>query len=210
MLLITQHLLLIATIFLLALAPTNASSIPDLQLAQDEHKGYKFTPLLMTGTIGDITLNHTGTMQEIYAQLATEHPNFNPMELDDVSESVVETRDKRSKSDWECIPVPGQNWIPARDAVIDIGIAYLKKVKALIWFDGHACSRISCSWDSAITLCNVTPNKKGLSCEYMASYAQDLRNRCTGNLVSDGRHSTNQAGGPGLGHGWIQRKRFTN
>ncbi|KAL5315608.1 hypothetical protein ACEPPN_016477 [Leptodophora sp. 'Broadleaf-Isolate-01'] len=83
---ITQHLLLIATIFLLALAltPTHASSTADLQLAQDEHKGYKFTPLHMTGTIGDIPLNHTGTIQEIYAQLATEHPDFSPMELDDV------------------------------------------------------------------------------------------------------------------------------
>ncbi|KAH6707614.1 hypothetical protein BKA61DRAFT_679014 [Leptodontidium sp. MPI-SDFR-AT-0119] len=195
MLFITQYLLFVATIFLLALTPTNASSTADLQLAQDEHKGYKFTPLHMTGTIGDSILNHTGTIQEIYAQLATEHPDFSLMELDEVSEFAVEARDKRSKSDWKCIPVPGQNWIRARDAEIDIGIAYLKKVKALCWVDGHACSRISCSWDSAITLCSVTPNKKGLSCEYMAYYAQDLRNRCTGNLVSDGRHSTNQVGG---------------
>ncbi|PVH83074.1 hypothetical protein DL98DRAFT_413502, partial [Cadophora sp. DSE1049] len=85
----------------------------------------------------------------------------------------------RSKSDWKCIPVPGQNWTPANIYVIDDGIDYLRKVKALCWVDGHACSRISCSYNSAITLCNVTPNKMGLSCTYMASYAQDLRDRCS-------------------------------
>lgn len=39
---------------------------------------------------------------------------------------------QRSKSDWKCIPVPGQSWIPARDAEIDIGIAYLKKGKLYV------------------------------------------------------------------------------
>ncbi|KAH7323766.1 hypothetical protein BKA65DRAFT_598315 [Rhexocercosporidium sp. MPI-PUGE-AT-0058] len=152
-------------------------------------------PFHMTGTIGDIVLNHTGTVQEIYTQLITENPDFKPMELDDVEEAAVEARDKGSKSDWACIPVPGQNWYPAKASEIDIGIAYLKKVKALCWVDGHACSRISCSWGSAISLCNVTPNKMGLSCEYMASYAQDLRDRCTGNLAGYGRRSKDHVGG---------------
>jgi len=48
----------------------------------------------MTGTIGDIVLNHTGTVQEIYTQLITENPDFKPMELDDVEEAAVEARDK--------------------------------------------------------------------------------------------------------------------
>ncbi|KAH9219475.1 hypothetical protein DL95DRAFT_292105 [Leptodontidium sp. 2 PMI_412] len=159
--------------------------------------------------IGDITLNHTGTIEEILAKVADENPSFKLEELDSTSTGAaggqsIASRDKvstqshhqkrtstheergvnhnpsqQTKSDLACYPFPGQpDWRAAEVRYIDDGIAYLKKVTALCWVNGHACSRISCSYKSAITLCNVTPNTMGLSCTYMTSYVQDILNRC--------------------------------
>ncbi|KAH7323765.1 hypothetical protein BKA65DRAFT_555438 [Rhexocercosporidium sp. MPI-PUGE-AT-0058] len=175
--------------------------------------GYKYKPLRMTGTIGGITLNHTGTIEEILAKVVDENPGFRVEEMDSTSITAegghgLASRDKvgtrtiyqRTKENLQRIqedqanhnppstgnqirprmfPLPGQpDWRAAEVRYINDGVAYLKKVNALCGVNGHACSRISCSYKSAITLCNVTPNHMSLSCTYMASYIQDILNRC--------------------------------
>ncbi|KAK0117755.1 hypothetical protein ONS95_012081 [Cadophora gregata] len=94
--------------------------------------------------------------------------------------SMIAAREDQTKSDLACLPVPGQSaWRAVETRYIRDGIAHLQRVTNPCWVEGHACSRISCSYKSAITLCNVTPQRKGLSCAYMASYAQDILKRCT-------------------------------
>ncbi|KAH7380835.1 hypothetical protein BKA64DRAFT_727540 [Cadophora sp. MPI-SDFR-AT-0126] len=109
---------------------------------------------------------------EVY-QFRSESAAFN-------STDVVIARDKQTKSDLACYPFSGQpTWKPVEARYIRDGISYLQKVTALCWVEGNKCSRISCSYKSAISLCNVTPVRKGLSCSNMASYAQDILNKCT-------------------------------
>lgn len=188
---LSSHILVL-TLTILSLASNAVLVTPalaeDLQVVRGQilPPGYRYEPLRMTGTIGDITLNHTGTIEEILAKVADENPGFKLVDLDSTSTSAagghsIGSRDKVStqshhqkrtstheerrvnhshsqqrKSDLACYPFPGQpDWRAAEVRYIDDGIAYLKKVTALCWVNGHACSRISCSYKSAITLCNV-------------------------------------------------------
>ncbi|KAL5315607.1 hypothetical protein ACEPPN_016476 [Leptodophora sp. 'Broadleaf-Isolate-01'] len=163
---LSSHILVL-TLTILSLASNAVLVTPalaeDLQVVRGQilPPGYRYEPLRMTGTIGDITLNHTGTIEEILAKVADENPGFKLVDLDSTSTSAagghsIGSRDKQRKSDLACYPFPGQpDWRAAEVRYIDDGIAYLKKVTALCWVNGHACSRISCSYKSAITLCNV-------------------------------------------------------
>lgn len=76
---LTTHFVLLAlTILLLATTSLSNPLTQDLQLVDGKliPAGYKYEPLSMTGTIVDITLNHTGTIQEILAQIKSENPGF--------------------------------------------------------------------------------------------------------------------------------------
>jgi hypothetical protein len=53
-----------------------------------------------------------------------------------------------------CIPVAGQDWNFASQPAIDDGISYLINLNTRINIDGTSCGRISCSYNSAIYLCN--------------------------------------------------------
>ena len=71
----------------------------DLHLIQDRMEGFEYAPLRMTGTVGHIVLNHTGTIEEITAQLAVENPDFDLDEVDDIVASEgLEKRDKLRKT----------------------------------------------------------------------------------------------------------------
>ncbi|KAG4411096.1 hypothetical protein IFR04_015768 [Cadophora malorum] len=253
--------LLAFTILFLACSSVVTGTAEDFQIAEGEvlPSGFEYTPRHMTGTIGEIALNHTGTIEEILAQVTTENPGFKVEDaltvggptintLDNLAKvistsstrnckhallqshihyllltltflllintalavpsgslhplqdeiegnritnktadfsttDVVAARYEQTKSDFYCYPFSGQpTWRPAEARYIRDGIAYLQRVTALCWVDGHKCSRISCSYKSAISLCNVTPVRKGLSCSYMTSYAQDILDRCTYNV----------------------------
>ncbi|PVH83075.1 hypothetical protein DL98DRAFT_569920 [Cadophora sp. DSE1049] len=181
-----KYLLLLAlAILLLATRSVIAGTAEDFHLVKGETlpEGFEYVPLRISGSIGDVHLNHTGTIEEILAKVADENPGF---KIEDVLTSAgpavdtLNTLDKRTKSDLACYPFSGQpTWKPVEARYIRDGISYLQKVTALCWVEGHKCSRISCSYKSAISLCNVTPVRKGLSCSYMASYAQDILNKCT-------------------------------
>ncbi|KAH7380836.1 hypothetical protein BKA64DRAFT_222054 [Cadophora sp. MPI-SDFR-AT-0126] len=181
-----SHLVALAlTVLMLASSFVVAGTAEDFHITKGEvlPQGFEYAPLRMTGTVGDVTLNHTGTIEEILAKVVDEHPEFKIEDVQTAASPIVSTLDKvdkRTKSDFVCYPFAGQpNWRPAINRWISEGIAYLQHVNALCWVDGNKCARISCSWGSAISLCNVTPNPKGLSCAYMASYAQEIKDRCT-------------------------------
>ncbi|KAH7407948.1 hypothetical protein BKA64DRAFT_706348 [Cadophora sp. MPI-SDFR-AT-0126] len=141
-------------------------------------EGYTESELHMTGTFADaIAINHTGTIEQIFAKLAVEHPNVNFTELA-LATPNVKTIEKRTKSDLNCIPVSGQNWYPAKDWAIINGIDYLQKVNALCWVGAHKCSRVSCSYNSGIHLCNNNGYERGFSCTWIASFAEDIRENC--------------------------------
>jgi hypothetical protein len=105
--------------------------------------------------------------QEVWATLKARHPEF---DLD--ATAVAERKEKRDKVCTPplsmlclltncrkalpplCIPVAGQDWNFAEAAAIDDGINYLKGLKSTLSIAGHTCSRISCSYNSAIHWCN--------------------------------------------------------
>lgn len=74
----TTLALLAATILLLAAEVVVARSSSETHLFQraEVPEGYTITPLLMTGTINGIAVNHTGTVEEVFAQLEVENPGF--------------------------------------------------------------------------------------------------------------------------------------
>ncbi|KAK0106889.1 hypothetical protein ONS95_003608 [Cadophora gregata] len=141
-------------------------------------EGYTEGDLRMTGTFADnIAINHTGTIEQIFAQLAIEHPNINFTELA-LATPNMKTIEKRTKSDLNCIPVSGQNWYPAKDWAIINGIDYLQKVTASCGVGAHKCSRVSCSYNSGIRLCNNNDYERSFSCTWIASFAEDIRENC--------------------------------
>tara|TARA_R110002060_G_scaffold57783_5_gene68000 strand:+ start:803 stop:1102 length:300 start_codon:yes stop_codon:yes gene_type:complete len=66
--------LLAFTILFLACSSVVTGTAEDFQIAEGEvlPSGFEYTPLHMTGTIGEIALNHTGTIEEILARVTTE------------------------------------------------------------------------------------------------------------------------------------------
>jgi hypothetical protein len=62
---------------------------------------------------------------------------------------------------------------------IDAGIFYLNNLHTRLGIPAKSCSRISCSYDSAIYLCNDNGQYIEPASAYIASYAQDLVNLCT-------------------------------
>lgn len=70
--------LLTLAILLLSSSSVVAGTAEDFQITKGEvlPHGFEYAPLRMTGTIGDITLNHTGTIEEILAKVRNENPGF--------------------------------------------------------------------------------------------------------------------------------------
>ena len=90
------------------------------------------------------------------------YPDFNTTEYvaqvqaTEASRTLSAPLTERSKfpGNVHCIPVPGQDWIRAQRFAIEDGITYLNGLNALCNIGGKSCVRISCSYLSAIWLCN--------------------------------------------------------
>ncbi|PMD64196.1 uncharacterized protein K444DRAFT_626073 [Hyaloscypha bicolor E] len=126
------------------------------------------------GEVNGHAFEETGTVQEVWATLKARHPEF---ELD--ATAVAERKEKRDKVlPPLCIPVAGQDWNFAEAAAIDDGINYLKGLKSTLSIAGNTCSRISCSYNSAIHWCNDNNGEVSADSGYLASFAQDLQDHC--------------------------------
>ncbi|KAH6679576.1 hypothetical protein B0J14DRAFT_558889 [Halenospora varia] len=78
---------------------------------------------------------------------------------------------------------PRLDWGRADKYAIEDGIKYLNRVaktgrKCDVGLGPGNCVRISCSYNSAIYLCNDNNYGMEPNCDYIASYAQNLLNRC--------------------------------
>ncbi|KUJ09226.1 uncharacterized protein LY89DRAFT_598214 [Mollisia scopiformis] len=78
-----------------------------------------------------------------------------------------------------CIPVPGQDWGNADAGLIQDGINYLSGLQGGCCVGPTSCVRISCSWNSAIFLCNDNGYTICPNCGYLATYASDMINDCS-------------------------------
>ncbi|KAK0119329.1 hypothetical protein ONS95_008171 [Cadophora gregata] len=179
---LSKPALLAAVMLLLAVEVVNATPTPDgisvVKRASNIPEHYEIVPLVITGSIDGVAINHTGTVQEVFAQLDAEDNNFKLSELGAHDVAEVHSRDTSYITDVNCIPVNGQNWNRANQGAIREGIAYLRRGSMACWINPHSCSRISCSWDSAIYLCNNNNYRFGHPCFQIADYAQAILDKC--------------------------------
>ncbi|PMD59977.1 uncharacterized protein K444DRAFT_663547 [Hyaloscypha bicolor E] len=183
---ITNVLFLIATLITLVLS----ASLPlDAAHSAVAFEKYQMQPATFKGEIGDHSYELNGTAETVWAQLKEIYPEIELKEHDSLG---LETRamEKRNKIlPPLCIPVSGWPWVGATPSAIQDGISYLKNLNTRINIDAHACSRISCSYSSAIFLCNDNDVTISPASPYLATYAQDL------NHLMDLCRSGKKAGG---------------
>lgn len=131
-----------------------------------------------------MTVDHEGTVQGIFAQIAADHKDF-AMPVDEIGQldpdrtlsqelrytytsfallTSCEHTDSESQSRFDCIPVAGQPWDKAQKQYIQDGIKYLNKVKGSCGAPVNKCVRVSCSWIAGIYLCNDVGLIQGMSC----------------------------------------------
>ncbi|KAG4437855.1 hypothetical protein IFR05_006657 [Cadophora sp. M221] len=148
---------------------------------------YNIVPLLVTGNINGVSINHTGTVEEIFAQLDAEDNTFKLSDLAISATSDLQTRDTAYMTDVNCIPVLGQTWNRANSGAISTGINYLRQGYTSCWVNAHSCARVSCSWDSGIYFCNNNNYNIGHPCAQIGDYAAAIYDRCKyqKNSVSD-------------------------
>lgn len=87
--------LLAAAIFLLAAKVVMALPSSGIGIIEgvEVPKGYTIAPLHLTGIINDVTVDHNGTIEELFAQLEAEHPELGA-DLTAASSPDVESLDK--------------------------------------------------------------------------------------------------------------------
>ncbi|EHK99809.1 hypothetical protein M7I_4304 [Glarea lozoyensis 74030] len=125
----------------------------------------------------DPTIYSLTFRQQVYAKTLAAHPDFNVHAQITANIASAAKVTKRNKSNHFCSQDIGNPWRPAKvDKIVD-GIHYLQN-KARCGVNPRSCARISCSWDSAIFLCNDRNDFIQPSCAYLASYASDIINFC--------------------------------
>ncbi|KAH6722521.1 hypothetical protein BKA61DRAFT_729857 [Leptodontidium sp. MPI-SDFR-AT-0119] len=134
--------------------------LPTISLAAPgSSSDYTTTRLLITGSTHNGTpLNGAGTIEEILAQVTAENPHFQIPDTSSIAERTVEFHNDANQGNLNCIPVKGQDWRPAKSTAISTGIEYLNSLKAICWVQPHSCTRISCSYNSAIYLYMYSPH----------------------------------------------------
>ncbi|KAH7363924.1 hypothetical protein BKA65DRAFT_545838 [Rhexocercosporidium sp. MPI-PUGE-AT-0058] len=186
--LVTNLALLVATVVLLNIEIVAAAPAPSgSHRASHIPEHYEIVPLLVTGSINGIAINHTGTIEEVFAQLDAEENSFKLSDLTAWDNPDLQTRDTAYMTDVNCIPVNGQNWNRAKAGAINTGIQYLRRGYMSCWVNAHSCARVSCSWDSGIYFCNNNNYNLGHPCAQIADYAAAIYDRCKyqKNLISD-------------------------
>ncbi|KAI6088723.1 hypothetical protein F4821DRAFT_257562 [Hypoxylon rubiginosum] len=149
-----------------ATATAGYSGIPD---------GYSLGNVTWVGNItaGGPEVTFTGaSFPEIEAQIRQANPNFAWPEHD------VSSADKAMLVDHLSCDLP-QFYYAVRDKVID-GIDYLRGKTGQCHMDAgpYVCSRISCSYDSAIFWCNDNDTPLTIDCGLWSEYAQNILDEC--------------------------------
>ncbi|KAH7407293.1 hypothetical protein BKA64DRAFT_742946 [Cadophora sp. MPI-SDFR-AT-0126] len=103
--------------------------------------------------------------------------NIHLFKLDDIVETAgigLESRNPRGPPDCH----PPQNWKPVGEAPLKDGIAYLRHIKGDIRFNARTCTRVSCSWNAGIFLCNDNYVEWWVTASKIGDYADNIRRAC--------------------------------
>ncbi|KAL2064358.1 hypothetical protein VTL71DRAFT_4852 [Oculimacula yallundae] len=151
---------------------------------------FAMEPMTFNGTIGGIPIIYDGTIQEIVAYMQREYPSFRfdadiPAGSTDAvaaGSSMIKARYEGKPSDGKgniyCCPVFNQGWKPAVSSRIGQGINYLNRITGNLVVKARSCSRVSCSYNSAIALCNDKYETLSADSRWIASFASDLNIAC--------------------------------
>ncbi|CZR56163.1 uncharacterized protein PAC_06051 [Phialocephala subalpina] len=154
-----------------------AASLPDSLSLRTSIDGMEISKMMFTGELGGYQVQLNGSIQEIHAQMKELYPDFNPEAI--VANKTLETRAEENKSDCNCWPVLGQpEWKRCSTESIRTGIRYLIGLNVICNVGPQSCVRISCSYNAGIYLCNNRDYLIEPSCTYIASYAQDIVDKC--------------------------------
>ncbi|KAI1772961.1 hypothetical protein F4818DRAFT_443846 [Hypoxylon cercidicola] len=139
--------------------------------------GYTLGNVTWTGNItaNGPEISFTGhSFQDIEAQIRQANPNF-----DWPDHNVADLSLPNKAVDRLSCDLP-QFWY-ADKFHVDDGIEYLRGKTGRCHIDAgpQFCSRISCSYDSAIFWCNDRDSRLSIDCNLWAQYAQDVRDACT-------------------------------
>ncbi|KAH7342700.1 hypothetical protein BKA65DRAFT_552316 [Rhexocercosporidium sp. MPI-PUGE-AT-0058] len=193
-----QLFTLMLSIMLLALTTPMVSAGPFVT----DHlpAGYTLGKMGFSGEIAGHHISYNGTIEEILAYAETQHPGITkalaarddvPLDIAGLESSNIVTRSANlylagpwdgkghrycGKDDCPLCP----EWGYAINYRIQEGINYLNKVKATCNASSHQCVRISCSWHSAIHLCNDMEDRVDMPCNWASTFAGDVINdpRC--------------------------------
>ncbi|CAG8975504.1 hypothetical protein HYALB_00012280 [Hymenoscyphus albidus] len=162
---------------------------PAMPAAADEgfELPYPISELMLVGNIGGYDVQLNGTIQQVYAQVLKAHPELGEKSILP-SAAITTSRDSSNALGHgltpECEDADGSSRKLgcATDSNIRDGIAYLKEPHRAgsgdCWVGAKKCSRISCSYYSAISLCNDNDYEIHPRCSYMAQYVEAILNKC--------------------------------
>ncbi|KAK4443123.1 hypothetical protein QBC34DRAFT_337448 [Podospora aff. communis PSN243] len=148
--------------------------LPALAAAATSIPGYTIVPQLWEIEVapGQIaTLN--GTVQEVIAQAKAINPNYT---LPDPPATVPRRRSQLSRREVKFC----NNFGRAEIGPILEGVRYLKSLggQASLGPGPGRCSRVSCSWDSAIYWCNDNTGSKSVTWDGLANSAAHITEVC--------------------------------
>ncbi|KAI2631532.1 hypothetical protein GGS26DRAFT_98382 [Hypomontagnella submonticulosa] len=149
--------------------PKRLEEVPD---------GYTLAPMTWKGNItaeGPEVAFTGANFKDIDDQIHQANPDFTWPEVtanDTTPDSAV-----KSKSWLTCDP---NNIWWAQEFRIEEGVAYLRGKSGQCYMAAgpRVCTRISCSYKSAIWWCNDQPNGIWIDCALWANYAQDILDKC--------------------------------
>ncbi|EFR01023.1 hypothetical protein MGYG_04026 [Nannizzia gypsea CBS 118893] len=134
-------------------------------------------PITYTGPVElngkNLNLTVEGTVQEIYSKVKDRTGVIlKPVDLhkDDSKHKLR----ARARASINCHPQGGG----AKVKSIREGASYLNGLHGKFRPLPRTCSRVSCSWDSGIFLCNDNDHKVSVPCKLVAEYTRDILDIC--------------------------------
>ncbi|KAH6673094.1 hypothetical protein B0J14DRAFT_592401 [Halenospora varia] len=158
------------------------AAMPEGLSVRASTEGYTEGAMTFQGTIHGVEYSGSGSIQDMYNDFKDAHPDVVANNNITASGHALAERALENKAALNCCganPGPPLDWYFAENGVIrNEGIPYLQNFHGLCGVGARNCVRVSCSYDSAIRLCNDNYYDIYPNCAYIASYAADLVDRC--------------------------------
>ncbi|TVY84167.1 hypothetical protein LSUE1_G004048 [Lachnellula suecica] len=147
-----------------------------------DDKDITWTKPIFKGVLNGHAYEIEGTVTEVIAELEARHPGALAARTAAQSSLPNEVLRPRNKDGIICAPVPGQDFGWADTPSIKTGIQLLSSWVGDRFYIGGGpgnCGVVYCSNHAAIAVCNDRPEPIWPACQYVATYAQDIVDRCT-------------------------------